>query len=1187
MGERQWTEGQRHCIDARGGTVLVSAAAGSGKTAVLIERIVSLLNDPIHPISVDSLLVVTFTKAAAAEMRSRLNGRLAELLAADPHNRHLLRQQMLLPQATICTIDSFCAQLLREQAAKVGISPRFRVADDTALHVMKNEVADRVISDAYAANDPSFRQLCDLLAGDRSDARLTEQLLHTYDFIQAHPFPSQWLDLQEAPFTDDAPFLSTVWGRLLLERIVRDLRAAQNALATAIDEMSGDERMEAAYGSTVAVTLDGIAAALAAVDGEWDTLAATVNAISFPRTKALKGYEDDAFKERIAALRNYAKDLINDSVKPLLADNEATAKADIAAAAPIVHALFALVKAFSAAFSKAKEAQNMLDFNDMEHLALTLLAEPTADGGFVRTEAAKEIGARFTHIMVDEYQDTNATQDTLFSALSQNEQNLFFVGDIKQSIYGFRQAMPSIFRARRERGTPYNGTDFPATVILGNNFRSRHQVTDSVNFFFRQWMQRETGGITYDDREALVASAMFEDDDDPCYDTELWITEKKTAIEDDLSTHQAEARLIGRRIRTMMQDGFQVSDKGGRRRAEYRDFCVLLRSTAHAAPFYVKELQTMGIPVSTGSRDNFFECSEIRTALSLLRVIDNPTLDIPMIAALMSPVFGFSPDDTIALRTQGRDLSFFDALRRRARHTDALGQRCAAVNTMLSRYRTLAAAMPVDQLIRRLYEDTDLLTLMAAKSGGSDRIANLRHLYDLARRFEQEDMRGLSAFVRYMDKLETGGIPIASASKSNSHQNAVRVMTIHRSKGLEFPVVFVAGLGTMFNAASTKTDMLLHADHGIGMVLRDRETMTQRNPLFRQAIAGAIQYSERTEELRVLYVAMTRAKDKLILLSAVNNLSSTLSRLQIAAGDAPTIPASCILHASRMSDWVLSAALRHPAGEGLRRAAHGEDMEDGHTDGLAIFAVSADDLQADTATDVIEDTDMTVDGLEERLQFTYPYAALGGIPAKITASGMAHRATEHRPIPLSRPAFLSKTGLTPAERGTATHRFLEAAVLGDALDARAQADRMVEREQLSEAQRDALDYRALERFMQSDIAARMAQSPLLLKEFPFALERPLDAVIDLDRSALPPDAAEETVLVQGMADAVFDEDGALVIVDYKTDRVKTAAELAQRYRPQLAVYKEALSRTLQRPVKECLIYSLHLHETIRVDTENP
>ncbi len=1182
MAERQWTKGQQQCIDARGGTVLVSAAAGSGKTAVLIERIVSLLCDPAHPISIDSLLVVTFTKAAAAEMRSRLNGRLAELLAKDPHNRHLLRQQMLLPQATICTIDSFCAQLLREQASKIGISPRFRVAEDTALRVMKNDVIARVLNDAYAQNDPSFRALCDLLTGDRSDAHLSEQVLHTYDFIQAHPFPLQWLDTQEAPFLNDKPLLDTVWGRLLLERIVRDLRAAQAALTTAIDEMSGDDRMEAAYGSSITVTLDGIARALETSSDRWDALVGAVHAISFPRAKPLKGYEDEAFKERVVSLRNYAKDLINDSVKPLLADNEASAKADIAAAAPIIHALFALVKEFSAAFSKAKEAQNMLDFNDMEHLALSLLAEPTADGGFVRTEAAKEIGARFTHIMVDEYQDTNATQDTLFSALSDNENNLFFVGDIKQSIYGFRQAMPSIFRTRRERGTPYNGTDFPATVILGNNFRSRHQVTDSVNFFFRQWMHRETGGITYDGGEELVASANFADADNDRYDTELWITEKKTAVEDDLSTHQAEARLIARRIRAMMQDGFQVSDKQGLRRADYRDFCILLRSTAHAAPFYVKELQAMGIPVSTGSRDDFFECSEIRTALSLLRTIDNPLLDIPMIAALMSPIFGFSPDDVIALRAQGHDIRFFDALRRCARQATAFGERCAAVAAMLTRYRTLAVAMPVDQLIRRLYEETDLLTLMAAKNGGSDRIANLRHLYDLARRFEQEDMRGLSAFVRYMDKLESGGIPIASASKGNSNQNAVRVMTIHRSKGLEFPVVFVASLGSMFNNMSTKTDILLHADHGIGLVLRDRETMTQRNPMFRQAIAGAIQYSERTEELRVLYVAMTRAKDKLILLSAVDNLASTLSRLQIAAGDTPTMSASCILHASRMSDWVLGAALRHPAGAGLRRIIDGDTAKNVHTDGLAVCVVAENDLRPDDVANDVDEAEMTLDGLDERLHFAYPYAALGGIPAKITASGMAHRATEHHPIPLSRPAFLSKTGLTPAERGTATHRFLEAVMLGEALDARAQADRMIERDQLTAPQHDALDFAALDRFLQSDIAARMASASLLLKEFPFALERPLGAVTDVDLSALPLDAAEETVLVQGMADAVFEEDGALVIVDYKTDRVKTAAELEERYRPQLAVYKEALSRTLQRPVKECLIYSFHLHQTIPV-----
>jgi len=1181
MGERQWTEGQRHCIEARGGTVLVSAAAGSGKTAVLIERIVSLLCDTNNPVSIDTLLVVTFTKAAAAEMRSRLNGRIAALIAKDPRNRHLLRQQMLLPQATICTIDSFCAQLLREQATKIGISPRFRVAEDTALRVMKNEIAEQVISEAYAANDPSFRKLCDLLTTDRSDSRLTEQLLQTYDFIQAHPFPLQWLDRQVAPFAEDRPLSDTVWGQLIIGQATTDLRAAQNALLTAVDDMSGDERMETAYGTTIAVTLDGIDRLFQSLSADWDTLAGAVRAISFPRAKTLKGYEDEAFKEHITSLRNYAKDLINDSIKPLFVNSETEAKADIAAAAPIVQSLFDLVKAFSAAFSKAKIAQNMLDFNDMEHLALSLLAEPNEDGSFTRTEAAREIGARFTHIMVDEYQDTNATQDTLFSALSDNENNLFFVGDIKQSIYGFRQAMPSIFRHRREQGIPYNGKDFPATITLGNNFRSRHQVTDAVNFFFRQWMHRDTGGIVYDQGEELVSSAVFANPDSDQFDTELLVTEKKTAIEDDLSTHQAEARLVGRRIRSMMQDGFCVSGKQGLRPAEYRDFCVLLRSTSHAAPFYVKELQSMGIPVSTGSRDNFFECSEIRTALSILRTIDNPMLDIPMLASLMSPVFGFSPDDTIALRARGRDLSFFDALRQSARRHNPFGKRCAAVLDILSRYRTLAAAMPVDQLIRRLYEDTGLLSLMAAKSGGNDRIANLRHLYDLARHFEQDDLRGLSAFVRYMDKLEAASIPVASASKDSDNQNAVRVMTIHRSKGLEFPVVFVGGLGTTFNTASTKSDILLHADYGIGMVLRNRDDLTQTKPMFRNAIAGAIKHSERTEELRVLYVAMTRAKDKLVLLAAVDNLTSTLSRLTTAAGTGPTLPASCILHASRMSDWVLAAALRHPAGKALGDILQGNPAIECHTDGLCITPVTADDLQADIVTATAEQEEMTLDGIDERLHFEYPYAALGQIPAKVAASQTAHRIHSNRLPPLERPAFLSKTGLTPAERGTATHRFLEAVVLG-AETADKQAERMVACGQLSEVERQALDYPALDRFLQSELSTRMAASPMLLKEFPFALERPVSAVLDLDLSALPSDAADEAVLVQGMADAVFEEDGALVIVDYKTDRVKTEAELVERYRPQLTVYKEALSSTLQRPVKECILYSFHLHKAIPV-----
>lgn len=1179
MAKPQWTTGQQHCIDARGGTVLVSAAAGSGKTAVLIERIVSLICDPTDPVDVEKLLVVTFTKAAAAEMRSRLNRRLSEEISADPHNRRLLRQQMLLPQAMICTIDSFCIQLLREYAAQAHVSPRFRVADETALNLIKHDTARQVIDEAYRAGDPAFLQLCGILTDDRSDAKLTEELLRTYNFIQAHPFPLQWLDRQQKRFETDGDIADTIWGQILLAQATDHLQAAALTLSAAIDDMAHDEAISAAYGPSLAAALDATLESIKHLNGSWDEARNAVLGIRFPAFGSLRQYEDEDFKKHITAMRDHAKKLIATVADDLLGYSSEQARFDIAACAPAVGAMFDLVRTFTAQFSAAKAEQNMLDFNDTEHRLLSLLATPNDDGSFTRTEAAKEIGARFAHIMVDEYQDTNATQDTLFAALSDDERNLFFVGDLKQSIYGFRQAMPTIFQGRRQNSTAYDGVHYPASITLGNNFRSRSQVAEITNFVFRRLMTAKTGGIVYNENEELVASAAFPDADSDTYDAELIITDRQEHPE-ALSRHHAEARIIGERIRELIEQGFQVTEKGGTRQATYRDFCILMRSTAGKAPIFIRELQAMGIPTAADTRENLFDCAEIKLIMSVLRTIDNPLLDVPMLATLMSPVYGFSPDDVAMIRSVAQNVPLFSAIRKAARSSLPCASSCRYFLEDLKRYRMLAAAMPADRLIRRLYEDSDLLSIMSAKSGGSSRIANLRKFYDLARRFEDHDFRGLPAFIRHMTRLEEKGIALPTADGAQA-QNAVRLMTIHHSKGLEFPVVFLAGLGNDINRMSTRGDILLHAEHGIGITHRDRETMTESNPIHRRAIATAIKRSESAEELRVLYVAMTRAKDKLIMLATVDNIVSTLHRLRIqATGFETSFTPSFVLNASSMSDWVIAAAMQHPAGKLLQDRTEFPTGLQHEQDGLTIrIQTPPQEIQKLQVQADVEQSEASIEW-QVRLQYEYPYSALGQVAAKITASQTAHNNDNEQTVYLRKPSFTGKGGLTPAERGTATHLFMEHVDLTHP-HAREQAEAMIERDILTAQQLHALDLPRLQQFLESDIAARMARADVLLREFPFTVDRPIGDFIEKDDS-MPSDAWNETVLVQGIADAVFEESGELVIVDYKTDRVGNIEDLAARYRPQLMIYKEALSRALQRPVKDCVIYSFHLNKTISV-----
>ncbi len=1181
MAKPQWTTGQQHCINARGGTVLVSAAAGSGKTAVLIERIVSLLCDPISPVEVDKLLIVTFTKAAAAEMRSRLNRRLAEELAEDPHNRHLLRQQMLLPQAMICTIDSFCIQLLREYATQAGVSARFTVADQTALRLMKHDAARETINHAHEQATPAFLALCNTLTNDRSDDALIEELLRAFDFIQAHPFPLQWLEQQQARYRDTRDLADTIWGQILLRQAKESLEAAAIILETALNDMAHDTVIYEAYGPSLVQAHASTLEALTHFNGSWDDVANAVRDIAFSSFGGLRNYDNDALKQYITDLRDRAKKLIGVAAVDCLGCSSEQAAAELAQSAPLIDAFFDLIRDFSDRFAAAKSEQNMLDFNDAEHRLLAVLATPNEDGSFTRTEIAKEIGARFSHIMVDEYQDTNATQDTLFAALSDDEQNLFFVGDLKQSIYGFRQAMPSIFQGRRKNSTPYNGHDFPASITLGNNFRSRSQVADTTNFVFRRLMTEDIGGIEYNADEELVASASFPLDGDPSYDTEIIVTDRQ-AHPENLSRHQAEARLIGERIHEMIESGFQVTDRSESRRMEYRDCCILMRSVKDKASEYIKELQAMGIPAVTDARDNLFDSAEIRLIMAILKTIDNPLLDVPMLATLMSPIYGFTPDEVAQIRSAANDVPLFSAIRKTSRGKSTVAEHCRRFLQSLGDYRVLAAAMPADRLIRRLYEDSNLLSIMSAKSGGAVRIANLRAFYDLARRFEDHDFRGLSAFIRHMAKLEEKGIAVPTNGGGDA-QNAVKLMTIHHSKGLEFPVVFLADLGAEFSHMSLRNDILLHAEHGVSIIERDRDNMTQSTPFHRRALSFAIKRSELAEELRVLYVAMTRAKDKLILLTSVKNLNKKMSDLQIAAcSTTEQFTPSFVFNAAGIGDWVLACVSRHPAGVALRAIADGNEPTDTHIDGLSVLFRQPPLHAAAPAIEHHRDEALSLENARDRLDYTYPYTLLGQIPAKVTASQTAHNnAFSVESLVLSRPAFMSKSGLTPAQRGTATHLFLEHMQFGT-ISAAEQAAVMVERDVLTEQQQAALNLPALQRFLQSDLAARMAASPLLLREFPFTIEKSAAELRPDIARALPSDASDEHIIIQGIADAVFEENGELVIVDYKTDRVDDASILAERYRSQLMIYQDALSRALQRPVKECVLYSFHLNETVTI-----
>ena len=1180
MSERKWTDPQRHSIEARGGSVLVSAAAGSGKTAVLIERVIRRITDEHDPVDVNRLLVVTFTRAAAAEMRQRLSDALAKKIAEHPEDERYQKQQLLLPQAAITTVDGFCAQLLRQQAANAGLPPRFKVAEESEAALLAARALDEVLEESYTARDPAFLALATQLGGRRDDSGLREAVQQAYTFMQAQPFPEKWLEEQLNAYTEVIPLEDTRWMVPIWRELTFTLgacayqlsQAAQRATECGLTPYADHLRVEQMQLENLQIALH---------QGEYDARIARLTAFSFGRLPAVKS--DDAVqqetKEFIQKLRTNIKKKITKLLESLYTSEEI--REDLAALAPMAEALGDLVRRYTERYTRLKRQKKLLDYNDLEHECLRLLLDGETGE---RTPLARELSLQYDDIMVDEYQDTNAAQDALFRALSRDERNLFMVGDVKQSIYGFRLAMPEIFTRRRDAYTPYDPEDpqFPATITLENNFRSRETVTDAVNFLFRQLMQADVGGVDYDEREALVYSANYDEADG--FETEWLLLDKAQASGECPSNEVAEARAIARRIREQM-DTLSVRTKDGIRPLEYGDICILLRYR-RTMPIYIKELTRLGIPVGAEGSGSLLSTPEIRTALALLRTIDNPLREIELTALMMSPLYGFTADDCARLRLLARGdekkeplYTVLTQVAQGERAADeALVALCRRLISDLRRFRTLAVSLPADRLLERLYRDTALTAVFAARAGGRQRLANLHQLDRVARGFEQDGFRGLSAFVRHIDRLEEQGKDLAAGNSVGG--NSVRLMTVHGSKGLEYPVVYLARLGGQFNNDDARKKLLFHDTVGIGLCRLDEQAQTKGRTLPFTGVLAARQQDERAEELRVWYVAMTRAKEKLCIVLTERDLDKKIEALEAALTSARVISPESILHAVGPADWFLSAALRHPSFAFLR---HSPDttvsMAAKHAWRVEVLDPSSLDEETVVEVEEIAEPDEELTALlKERLAYAYPYAALARVPAKVAASQLSHENMSRQHIAAARPDFLQKDGMSAAQRGTALHTFMQFADYPRAAtDSVAETQRLVAEGFLTPHQAEVLPQDKINRFFTSELYARMRRSPDCRREFHFTVTVPADAVTDE-----PLGCDGEEVLVQGIADCVFCEGDGLVLLDYKTDRVREPQELIDRYRSQLQFYKQALEQIFDLPVTQAVLYSFHLGTTVEV-----
>lgn len=1180
----KWTTDQQHAIECCKGSVLVSAAAGSGKTTVLVERVIRRLTDEDNPCSAEDLLIVTFTRAATAQMREKIGAAILKRLSEDPTDRHLRRQYMLLPFAKICTIDSFCNDLVRENFHALGISPDYSLLDNETAVIMKNDVCEAMLERAYEEDsDGSFSGLSDMMSSGSSDEDFAKLIIKMYDISTAYPFPDLWLDslIEEYSQPD---INKSCWGGIIKKYVCDMLDYCVSSSRDMMTAMESDPIVADAYGAAVQSDINMYAELRKKVNRDWDEALEAFNTVKYMGLgRVPKGYESET-KNAVMTARKKLKDLLK-KVPNIMCVSSGEHAEDVRLMRGPVTKLIELVKQFGREYSAEKDKMNSADFSDILHRALNLFAVSDGSGGYIKTDLARELSSHYVEILVDEYQDINEAQDMIFKAISADENNLFTVGDVKQSIYRFRQAMPEIFLRRRGTTHSFESGEYPLGITLGSNFRSRVGVTSCVNYIFRQLMSTEAGELEYDDSEALNAAAKYPERDTP--DCELHVVTDKGNRADTL---EAQARYVARYIDRTVREGKTLVTKGGALRpASYGDFCILLRTAKNVSSVYANALSERGIPAFSPETGGFFEAAEISFILSLLRVLDNPVQDIPLAAVMLSPLFGFSAGELADIRASAKErLEAGEAeplYRSVAASADEGDKKAAAFLKKIESLRRLSLTLSAGELVRRVCEETGFDAIVGAMPDGERRRLNVGLLCDYAEKYEAAGNLGLSGFIRFIDKVARTSGDLATAAHPSENADIVRIMTVHQSKGLEFPICILADMQHAFNERDNTESVLISSSVGLGMKRRTEDGISVYDTASRRAAVITSERMGRSEEMRVLYVALTRAKENLIMVTSVPNPEKGLAKVAVECGIGERANPFAVLRMNNFSDLVLMALMRHPAADELRKLS-GVDvpifLPEKDRFKLKVVVSDSESFMTESANEQkIAAKPVFFDEVCERLDYSDPRSVLSSVPAKRAASDGSERGINREYFASSRPAFMSSGGLTPAQRGTATHKFMQFSDYAAArADIESELARLVDVGFLSEEEGKAVNVSAAKRFFMSSLAERIFASDNVMREKKFAALFPAKFFY----SELTGEAAEEKIVVQGIADCVFVEDGKLVIVDYKTDTGVDAEALLDRYSAQLGIYREALSQALGMPIKETLLYSFFMNSTVKVGT---
>ncbi|MFM1653187.1 helicase-exonuclease AddAB subunit AddA [Brevibacillus sp. B_LB10_24] len=1272
-----WTDEQWQAITERGDHLLVAAAAGSGKTSVLVERIIRRVSDPEEEVGVDRLLVVTFTNAAAAEMRQRIGEALRKALEANPASPHLRRQLTLLQRATITTLHSFCLGLLRQYYYLVDVDPDFRIADELEIELLRQDVLEAKLEEWYQ-DDAEFLALADAMMDGRDDTGLVNLLLQLHNFSRSHPDPEAWLRQSAEMFElkEGASLTDHLWTKDLLEGLSLEVKVIQGLLEKAV-VLAGSANGPGSYLPLLEQERDAVQSAVLACEAGWEPLRRALDAIAFGRLPAAKE-ADDALKKQVQSLRNKAKEKVGALQEEYFSATDEDYLRDLYRLAPLMGTLARAVIQFDAAFTAEKQARGLVDFSDLEHLALQILREADETGGYRPSSVARQLQDQFAEVLVDEYQDINLTQETILQLVSRDPAdgiagNRFMVGDVKQSIYRFRQAEPRLFLEKYvsyRTGSESERKGAGRRIDLAANFRSRTVVVDAVNYLFRQIMTPRVGEISYDKSAELIGRARYPDADSEALDTEVHLIDRHlpdgnddgseplggngadeasgggvSAAADEVleaeqvGTAQLEARLIAERIRMWMEPGagsapLLVFDKssGGMRPLAYRDIVILLRANAGWAQPMMEELQAAGIPVYAEQNGGYFAATEVEVMLSLLRIIDNPQQDIPLAAVLRSPIVGLTEQHLAELRIAYPGIPFHQAVQlcvREGRDEGELDRRLRDFFQRVEDWRTAARRGSLADLLARIYRETGYLEFVASLDNGQQRQANLRALYDRARQYEATSFRGLFRFLRFVDRLQQKGRDMGEARTIGENEDVVRVMTIHKSKGLEFPVVFVAGLGKQFNTMDEKKHFLLHKDLGFGPKVSDSELRLRYPCLAYQAVRQQLHREMLAEEMRVLYVALTRAREKLILVASEKNLAKSIAAWCDQAGSGDALADEDLIQAKSSLDWVGRALVRHPAGAVLRDKCQEQGGELCLTtvpddSRWSFFFYQADQFAAKKAETNLDrqvwerivslqsvgerpEDPFWREQLERQLTWSYPYLLAAQTAAKWSVSElkrMTEDVSESEQLRLSteegparkwaqinkKPRFLTEQTIktfSRAEIGTIVHTVMQQLDLKQPLDeagVQHQLRDLVDREYLTREQAAQVNCQQIASFFASPLGLRLKAAARVHRELPFTMTVPLDQIMS--------DAIAETgeqVIVQGVIDCLAEEpDGSLIMVDYKTDamigsdRAASLVQLTNRYRKQLQLYTQAIEQIWQRRVDKSYLYFFSAGEAVLI-----